>query len=119
MKGIVSDPDLVGYCGLYCGACNAYLRERCPACHENEKAKWCKVRSCCIKNQYSSCAECKEFQNPNDCALFNNFISKVFGFVFRSDRAVCIRQIRKLGIEGHAAAMAERKRQTIRKGEAV
>jgi len=47
--------------------------------------------------------------------MFNSFISKVFSFFFRSDRAACISQIRKLGIQGHADNMARNKRQTIKK----
>lgn len=38
MKQVVADPNLVAYCGLYCGACGAYLKERCPGCHSNAKA---------------------------------------------------------------------------------
>ena len=57
MKEIVSSPDLVAYCGLYCGACKRYRMEKCPGCRENEKAAWCKVRACCRGNHYSSCAE--------------------------------------------------------------
>jgi len=115
MREIVSSPDLVAYCGLYCGACKAYLKDKCSGCHDNHKATWCKVRSCCISNDYTSCAECKEFDNPNQCKMFNTFVSRLFGVIFRSDRAACIRQIRELGIRGHAANMTEHKRQTIRK----
>ena len=115
MKDIVSDPNLVAYCGLYCGACGAYLRDRCPGCHEKAKAKWCKVRSCCIANEYVSCADCREFGDPGDCTKFNNLISRLFGLVFRSNRAACIRQIRELGIKGHADNMAENRRQSIRR----
>lgn len=115
MKEILSDSKLVAYCGLYCGACKRYLQEKCPGCHGNEKASWCKVRSCCLSNQYSSCAECKEFSNPNDCTMFNNFISKVFGLIFRSDRAACIQQIKEMGIPGHAEKMAEYKHQSLRR----
>lgn len=115
MKEIGADAKLVACCGLYCGACRAYLRGRCPGCRENHKAAWCKVRKCCISNQFASCAECKDFQNPQDCRMFNNWISKVFGFIFRSDRAACVRQIRGIGIEQHASEMAKNKRQTIKK----
>jgi len=38
MKTITSNAELVAYCGLYCGACGAYLKGRCPGCHENKKA---------------------------------------------------------------------------------
>ena len=115
MKEIVADPALVANCGLYCGACKRYLREKCPGCKENEKASWCSVRSCCKEHRYASCAECREFADPMDCGKFNNFMSKIFGFLFRSDRAVCIGQIRELGIEGHAARMSELKLQSLKR----
>ena len=109
MKEIISDSKLVAYCGLYCGACRAYIKERCPGCHENEKATWCKIRICCSENGYVSCADCKQYTNPMECKLFNNFMSKIFGFVFRSNRAACIQQIQDIGIEKHADIMAEYK----------
>jgi hypothetical protein len=37
MKDIVSNQELVAYCGLYCGACRAYRMDKCPGCHDNEK----------------------------------------------------------------------------------
>lgn len=62
-----------------------------------------------------SCAECIDFPDPRACSKFNNIMSKLFGLVFRSDRAACIAQVRQLGIEGHAKAMAEMKTQTIKR----
>jgi hypothetical protein len=115
MKEIESNPDLVAYCGLYCGACRSYLKESCPGCHDNRKATWCKVRSCCLEKKYLSCAECTQFPNPMDCAMYNNVIARLFGFIFRSDRAACIRQIRDLGIQGHADTMTEQRRQSIKR----
>jgi hypothetical protein len=47
--------------------------------------------------------------------MFNNWIAKVFGLIFRSDRAACVRQIRHVGIEQHASEMAKNRRQTIKK----
>ena len=115
MKEITSNTDLVAYCGLYCGACGSYLKNRCPGCHENEKAKWCKVRVCCIENQYLSCADCTQFDNPNDCKKFSNIFSRLASLFFRSDRSACIQQIKKLWIQGHADNMTENKRHTIKK----
>lgn len=115
MKKVVTDQNLVAYCGLYCGACGAYLKDKCPGCHDNQKAQWCKIRLCCIEKKYSSCAECKEFTNPNDCKKFNNLISKIFGLIFNSDRAACIQQIREIGLLGHAENMASHKRQSIKR----
>jgi len=115
MREIVSDPTLVAHCGLYCGACKRYLQEKCPGCLENEKATWCAVRSCCIENHYSTCAECKEFSNSKNCSKFNNFVSKIFALLFRSDRAACISQIKEMGIQGHAEKMSELKLQSMKR----
>lgn len=113
MKPIVADVKLVAYCGLYCGACGAYRKGRCPGCHENARASWCKVRACCQGQGYGSCAECAEHAEPKACRWFNNWIAKLFGLIFRSDRAACIHQIREVGLEGHAQRMAEAQRQSL------
>jgi len=115
MSVIRGDAELVAYCGLYCGACKAFLAEKCRGCRENAKATWCKVRSCCIDKQIRTCGECAEFPDPQACAKFDNFISRIFGFIFRSDRAACIAQIKRIGLEGHAAAMAESRSHTIKR----
>ena len=115
MKEIPQNNGLIAYCGLYCGACKSYLKEKCQGCHENSKASWCKVRSCNMTNNYQSCADCKEFSNPMDCKKFNNFMSKAFAFVFRSDRGACIAKIKEGGYENFAAYMAENKLQSIKR----
>ena len=114
MNDIVVNPDLVGYCGIYCGACPSHVKGRCPGCHENEKATWCKIRLCCAENGYSSCADCTQFSDPEECNKFHNLFSKVIGFILRSDRRACVYQIKELGLEGHAKAMAELGRPSIR-----
>ena len=113
MKEAVLDTGLVAYCGLYCGACRAFLNEKCPGCHENTKAGWCKLRACCIDKGYKTCAECAEFSDVNDCKKFNNIISKIFAFIFKSNRKACIDQIRDKGIDGHAGIMFGIKKQTL------
>lgn len=115
MKEIPKDSSLVAYCGLYCGACPAWLKNKCPGCRENLKATWCKLRSCCIGNNYTTCADCKTFSNVNECGLFNNFISRIFAFVFRSNRKACIDQIRESGIDKHAEIMAAAKSHSLRR----
>jgi hypothetical protein len=114
-KPIVADVNLVAACGLYCGACKAYLSGRCPGCAKNDKATWCKVRSCTKAQGFSTCAQCQEHSNPMDCGKYNNIFSKVIGFVLRSNRAACIEQIKSHGLEGHAKTMAESRKQTIRR----
>lgn len=115
MKQIIADKSLIASCGLYCGACRQYLAEKCPGCRENEKASWCKIRSCCNENDYSSCADCKKVHSEIECKKFNNFISKIFAFAFRSDRIACITAIKALGCEAYAEEMASKKIMTIKK----
>ena len=112
-KEIKVDKDLIAYCGLYCGSCRKYISGKCLGCRKNEKAAWCKVRACCMSNGNNSCAACS--MNPHDCKKFNNFFSKVFSFVFRSDREACIRRIKEVGEEEYAKEMAEKKIMTIKK----
>ncbi len=115
MKEIVADKALIAYCGLYCGACRKYLKEKCPGCAKNETATWCDIRKCCMENKYNSCADCKTFQNVSDCKKFNNLISKVIGFIFRSDRKACVNLIKDRGYHNFAEEMSLKKAQTIRK----
>ncbi|HSA32717.1 MAG TPA: DUF3795 domain-containing protein [bacterium] len=115
MKEIVADKALVARCGLYCGACRSYLAEKCPGCDANEKASWCGIRKCTKERGIASCADCKDFAEVNDCRKFNNFISKVIGFVLRSNRRACIEAIRKNGYEVYATTMATTQRQTIKR----
>jgi len=112
---IVKDTNLIAYCGLYCAACGRFQKGSCLGCQKNEKASWCQIRSCNLANKYQSCANCKEFSNPMECKKYNNFISKVFGFVFRSNRAACIAMIKEKGYEDFAVYMAEHKLQSIKR----
>jgi hypothetical protein len=115
MKEIVADPNLVAYCGLYCGACQKYLKGKCPGCRENEKATWCQVRACCMEHGYVTCADCTIMNDVADCKAYNNFMARLFGFIFRSDRPACIRLIQAHGVEAFAAEMAEKQIMSIRK----
>ncbi|MCE5250137.1 DUF3795 domain-containing protein [bacterium] len=115
MRDISADKDLIAYCGLYCGACKKYLRESCPGCHENEKATWCKTRLCCIEHSYASCADCTVVDNYVECKKLNNFISKLFGLIFRSDRLACIALIKEKGYEDYAREMAEKKMMSLKR----
>jgi len=115
MDQITAGKDLVAFCGLYCGACRSYLKNKCPGCARNEKAKWCKVRNCCLENKYVSCAGCGVAADPADCKKLNNPISKLFALIFRSDRMACIRAIKHDGYETYAREMASKKTMSIKR----
>ncbi|MCX6306253.1 MAG: DUF3795 domain-containing protein [Bacteroidetes bacterium] len=115
MKPVTADKSLVAFCGLYCGACKKYLSGSCPGCHENQKASWCKIRSCNLEHGYASCADCKDFTDPMSCKKFNNFFSKVFAILFKSDRAACIAKIRASGYEEFAQFMAANNLQSVKR----
>lgn len=112
-KQIEISRDLIARCGLYCGACHKYLNGKCPGCRKNQKATWCKIRSCSSLQGYHTCADCPT--DVRQCKTYSNLIGKVFGFIFRSDRAACIDRIREIGSDAFAAEMAEKRQQTIKK----
>jgi len=89
----------VAYCGLYCVNCSKFNKQKCPGCAKNEKATWCKIRSCCLENAYASCADCKEYEYVKDCEKYNNVFARVIEFVTRTDRSLCIEQIKNDGVE--------------------
>jgi hypothetical protein len=108
--------NLIAYCGLYCGSCKAYINKKCPGCAKNEKASWCQIRKCCISGSLSNCSVCVSFDDVKKCKKFNNFISKIFALVFKSDRFACLAKIKELGAAGYAQYMSENNLQSIKKG---
>jgi len=94
---------LVAYCGLYCGNCGSYKRGRCRGCLDGGGYSSCKARACCLEEGYRTCAACDEYL---ECRKLHNFISKIFGLIFRTDRKANLRAIREKGIETWAEEMA-------------
>lgn len=109
MREIVANEELVSFCGLYCGACKSYLKEKCPGCREKGKYKKCKMRPCCIEKKISSCADCQDFKNVMDCSKYTNKLWNIFEFVFRTRRSDSIGFIKEKGYETFAEYMAENK----------
>lgn len=114
-KVIENNPDLIAFCGLYCGACRAYLKGKCPGCEKNTKASWCKIRTCCQENHYATCSECKDYTNASQCKKFNNPVSKVISFIFRSNRQGCLDRIKEKGKENFAREMSQLGEMTLKK----
>jgi len=117
MKDIPVKTELVSFCGLYCGSCGKYLKGKCPGCAKNEKATWCKIRKCCIEKGINSCAQCNEYTDVKDCKMFDNFVAKMFEYVFKSDRKAGIQMIKDAGYENFARYMAENKLISMKKSK--
>ncbi|WP_300705076.1 DUF3795 domain-containing protein [uncultured Alistipes sp.] len=97
------NPEIAA-CGLFCGTCRKFVKDSCPGCHANGKATWCGVRTCCIQHGWQSCAQCTLIP-LDECRKFSNFMGKLFGLIFRSDRRGCIERIRKVGENAFAEEM--------------
>ena len=81
--------NLVSYCGLYCGACTAYQKGTCEGCKGDSPNcgigyRACKVKPCCAKNGYSTCAECKICSSVNTCMDYNPLFMRVGCFLSRT-----------------------------------
>lgn len=70
----------IGCCGAYCGTCKVKSDNLCKDCklgyadgtRDISKAK-CKMKVCCFKNQFSSCADCGEYSS---CDIIQGFFTK-------------------------------------------
>ena len=95
-----SNEVIVACCGLVCSQCGAYTRGKCGGCHCDKPMNLhCKVKPCVGEKGCGTCAGCVDFDNLKDCKKLNNFISKIFAFIFRSDRLGNLSHIREVGLE--------------------
>jgi hypothetical protein len=113
MKPINADVAAIARCGLYCGSCKKYLAEKCPGCAGNDRAGWCKIRSCCDERGHASCADCQEHADVTTCPTFHNPMARFFGLLFRSNRPGSIELIRERGYEAYAERMAAERRMSV------
>jgi hypothetical protein len=112
---VQNSAELIAYCGLYCGACGAFIKGKCAGCAKNVKASWCKVRECCIEKKYKSCADCGGFEDKTACGRLNNFVSRLIGLFTGSDRIKCVKKISELGPEAYAEFMSANGLHSIKK----
>ena len=115
MRNIEEDSTLVACCGLYCGACTRYLKEKCDGCNKESGPSWCKVRKCCQENNHATCAECVTYPDVSMCSVFNNMMARIVSFIMNSDRALCICQIREIGMKRFTEKMTFRKEHSLKK----
>ena len=70
----------IGCCGAYCGTCIVIKENLCQGCklgyadsiRDISKAK-CKIKICCLRKQYNSCADCNEYDS---CDIIQGFYKK-------------------------------------------
>lgn len=62
-------------------------------------SRGCKVKPCVGEKGCGTCASCDEFDSLKDCGKLNNFIAKIFAFIFRSDRIGNLARIKEIGLE--------------------
>ena len=105
----------VAFCGLYCGNCTRFKNGKCSGCMKNNKASWCKIRSCCIEKNISSCAECLDFSLVKQCSKYNNVFAKLIEFVTRTDRSLCIQKIKSEGKESFVLYMEKEGKMSLSK----
>lgn len=95
-----TEGKIVAYCGLICSDCGAFNKFKCRGCHSDEPMfRNCPVRKCARDANYGTCAECGEIEDLKRCRKLNNFVSRLTGFVFRTNRIGNLRQIREIGLE--------------------
>lgn len=115
---LVKDPNLVAFCGLYCGTCAKFIKDKCPGCNENIKATWCKVRACNIENGFENCSQCNIMSTP-DCKKLNNPIAKIFELVFRTDRLSSLNYIKEHGEKAYIEKMCSLGQMSIKKRQKI
>jgi hypothetical protein len=70
----------VGCCGAYCGTCKVMRDGSCKGCklgyadgtRDISKAR-CKMKVCCLENQFRSCADCSKYSS---CDIIQGFYAK-------------------------------------------
>jgi len=117
-KSIIVDPKLVAYCGLYCGTCSKFKNGKCDGCAANEKATWCKIRTCNIENNFTNCSQCT-ITTPEDCKKLNNAIGKVFKFIFKTDRLASLQYIKNSGELQYAEKMVSLNQMSIKTKQTI
>lgn len=112
---------MVSYCGFYCGECPTFKKGKCEGCKGDSVKcavgyKVCKVRPCCIENNYSSCADCTKYTSVQSCKLYNPFLINFFQFILKSSRRKGIEMIKEKGELEFAKFMVDKKWVTIKTG---
>ena len=105
--------NLIGYCGIYCGACPSFTSGECDGCRAKSaksavRYKACEVKRCCIENQFFTCANCTIYASTKECKKYNPLLLKIASWVESTDRSKAIEMIKTKGLTETVAFMDER-----------
>ena len=103
----------IGYCGLYCKACPAFISGKCDGCRgDSERCavlyKKCKVKPCCEENGFFTCANCTICASLKDCKKYNPLFLKILSWIGSTNRSKCIEMIKEKGNSEFLAFMEEK-----------
>jgi len=93
--------ETIGACGIDCGLCPRFYTQgnsRCPGCgglNFKEKHPSCGALTCCVKNGFETCADCKDFP----CQRFKSESTGYDTFVTHKKMFSNIEDIKENGIE--------------------
>jgi hypothetical protein len=101
-KEINRDENLIGHCGIYCGACPSFISGQCDGCRGNSAKsavlyKQCKVKPCCANNGFFTCADCTIYASTKECKKYNPLLLKIASWIEGSDRSKAIEMIKAKG----------------------
>jgi hypothetical protein len=89
---------IIAHCGLVCSKCGSFKKGRCHGCHsEKPMFKNCPIKKCNIDGNLATCSDCADFEDLKKCKKLNNFISKIFGLLFGTNRIGNLVRIREIG----------------------
>jgi hypothetical protein len=106
------EPALIAPCGMNCGICMAYLRDKskCPGCRRDDSAKpvtraRCKIKNCpeIQKSQTGYCFDCVGFPCPNLKHLDKRYRAK-----YNMSMVENLAYIKQFGINGFLENETER-----------
>ncbi|UCD08724.1 MAG: DUF3795 domain-containing protein [Dehalococcoidales bacterium] len=82
---MTSNKTLIAPCGLNCGICHTYLREKntCPGCYYVDDTRWISISRCTIRkcetwktNESGFCYECDKYPCKRLKQLDKRYITK-------------------------------------------
>ncbi len=69
------DQSLIGFCGMYCGACDWKEKMDCKGCRNcagNPFWGECEIAKCCIGKNFAHCGQCQQLPCKKLQSLFDD-----------------------------------------------